>query len=425
MPGARGDAADQINAVRPRGMFIISATGPDELTYERPEDEHGLLTKHVLHGIQTFAADLNRDRRVSMQDLFQYVSVKVPEEGGGHPHLFAEGNADIIIADLPPGVADPPPKRPVLSDAPPVTAWREIFERAEEYRPHRNLVSALCLSMDGRLVASASPDGTVWLRSLADGGSRLVADHQGIVAAIALDRRGRLLACASGDGTIVIWRTEDGGRYRILASHTEVREICFLSDRVLAVGGPGRTACWAFERDEPMETLFSHNAPICCLAASADMRRLALGDADGKVKLYEMSSGRSLLLHGHRADVLAVACSPDGMLLASAGRDCTIILRNLITGAVRLQWRAHEDVVHGLAFSPNGRQLVSAGDKTIRIWDPFTGEGRQTLYAGSRQYCVAFAAEGRLIASGGEHGQVLLWRTKTKARAQPGSGPVR
>jgi WD40 repeat protein/tRNA A-37 threonylcarbamoyl transferase component Bud32 len=121
------------------------------------------------------------------------------------------------------------------------------------------------------------------------------------------------------------------------------------------------------------------------------------------------------ILRGHDGVVRGVAFSPDGRALASAGKDGTIKIWETVNYRLLNTLRGHADGVLAVAYSPDGRTLASASaDRTIGIWDAAKGGLLRTLRGHDNWVRdVAYSPDGRTLASAGNDRAVKLWDAAT------------
>lgn len=311
-------------------------------------------------------------------------------------------------------------------------------------------VARVVYSPDGSLVATVSGiDPLVRIYGVTDKQLLFVlAGHQLAVHGVAFAPDGTTLATAGGDNTVRIWSLPKNrppastqiAPLATLSGHTNtVNGVAFSPDgkKLASVGADSLVRLWdvpaklgADEKSKPTAAgVFKEHTGTVWAVAWSDAG-LFTGGSDGRVLLWRLNrgGGKAEELFRLKKQVLALAASPDGELIAAAGDaepdedEPAIQLFRPLTDKKAGTLRGHTGLaVYDLSFAADGKRLASAGrDGTIRVWDVSAlqeravfrpeKEPRPPLDASVRAIrSVSFDPKGLAVISGGQDGAVRLW----------------
>ena len=121
-------------------------------------------------------------------------------------------------------------------------------------------------------------------------------------------------------------------------------------------------------------------------------------------------------LEGHTDQVAGVAFSPDGVLLATAGGDKAVRVWEVASGRTVHVLAAGADRLWGVAFSPDGTLLAAASaslqksDLKAWVWEVASGRAVHVLEGHTKRlWGVAFSPDGVLLATAGGDETVRVW----------------
>jgi RNA polymerase sigma factor (sigma-70 family) len=357
-----------------------------------------------------------------------------------------------VLWDRPAEVQQVPKKndtaRPLPPAAPPLAA---VPARAGDKRLRfAGSVQSVVFSPNGKgmVAAGATPDGPISFHDAATGKELWKRSLGCSVRAIGVSPDDQIVAVAGDKGMLVLCDARNGAELHRLKGHTgPVASVAFTKDNatVISAGRDGTIRFWDRTIGKEVRKISAPNYGFCSLVLSPDNKLLAAGCEwkaergwEHPIGLWELPSGKERPpLSGHNGPVGALAFSPDGRTLASAGQvlDGYVRLWDVETGRLTgdynpVFWGRGMGWASALAFSQSGQTLVCGClDNTVYFVDPATGRcrGQLMIEADHNRHfvrdplnrpdlgvlTVAFSPDGKTLATGGSDRAIRLWDTSS------------
>jgi len=238
------------------------------------------------------------------------------------------------------------------------------------------------------------------------------------ITACTINKTGEWLgfACAQ-KGQLLVWEWKSETYVMKQQGHAlDMNCLAYSPDgQLIATGADdGKVKVWNTTTGFCFVTFTEHTGIVSAIAYSPTGNAIISASYDGTVRAYDLIRYRNFrtMTSPNPTSFTALAVDPSGDIICSSSRDTfEIFIWSLQTGRLLDVLGGHEGPVSSLAFNPLQPMLASCSwDKTVRLWEIYESKpARETLNHGTEVLAIAFRPDGKELCSSTLDGQLQFW----------------
>lgn len=243
---------------------------------------------------------------------------------------------------------------------------------------HNGAVFALTEGEAKHYVISGAGDGWIVQWDLINPEvGRLIAKADANIYSICFVKEKQLLILGDMNGGMHWIPVANPAMQKNIAHHNKgVFEIQYIENQIFSAGGDGVFTKWSLEKQRTLESIQLSNQSLRAFSFSKIRQEIAVAASDRNIYILDSNSLslKTVIESAHSNSVFSIAFSPDGKKLISGGRDALLKVWDCTQNFECISNEpAHWYTINTIAFHPQGHLFATGSrDKTIKIWDANT-----------------------------------------------------